>query len=44
MPRRFAVSISHAAGFGTPVGHCFERGHECVLSQVLGELHITGHP
>ncbi len=25
-------------------GPLLERGHECVLRQVLGELHITGHP
>ena len=25
-------------------GPLLERGHECVLRQVLGELHVTGHP
>ena len=25
-------------------GPLLERGHECVLCQVLGELHVTGHP
>ena len=25
-------------------GPLFERGHECVLCKVLGQLHITGHP
>ena len=25
-------------------GPLLERGHECVLRQVLGELHVAGHP
>ena len=44
--RCFAVSISHAPGFGgTPSrGHCSQRREQRVLREVLGRVDVSEHP